>query len=440
MMNRLQFPSLFRQTSGWLLYILLSSMLTGCVSIEAVHDPLYRASAHTSTIIASASASLGGSIRRIEITVTEGRADYCKIRTLNGVAPSAIPCRENASRVIHTCEFPDSPKDAICKYPLDTHPTPLPGSIRDALVHEPSSFHTHPEPKLVTYSAMVETSSGLGISYESTDEITYAAGDYPPGLARPIWWHKEKNLDSKIDIALFPDHLSYGSYDFFLLDVDTVLKGAFLNAGQSFSKLYTQNRNFVNLWAGPFGIFSNGCNGFDPVPQYRNTDIQALIPIVALMDGKALFDRGRNNITCSNIENPGGWAVMDVAVVNNSGRTKAGYEPAHLFIHESGHFVHGFGDEYPGGGNYAKNLCANVFSTKSLCEIAGSNRGMSANTSCERITNGANTIDVWHRVITPPGPLDDLMDNKIQDIDWLTDCRYCVLETFTKCEAGTCFQ
>ena len=435
MMRGSHLLSLHGRKGHWLLYIQLSSMLTGCLSIEAVHDPLYRASPHTSTISASASASWGRSIKRITITVTEGRADYCRMS--NGIAPGAIPCRKNASAVIHTCEFPDSPTSALCKYELATHPLPPPTDfIRSPTEPESHRIRAQYEPRLVTYSAMVESRSAFGVSYDFADEITYAAGDYPPDLARPMWWHKDKTLDSKIDIALFPNDTDYLNYDFFLADVNTVIKGAFFSAGKTVSNMYSDNRKFVNLWAAPFGAFSDGCHGFDPWVRYRTLDIEnTLAPLVAIMDGKTLIHRGRFT-DCADIVYGRGLGTTDVAT-DNSGKTGAGYDPVWLFIHESWHYIHGMGDEYPGGGNIARNPCANVFQSKSDCESVRSARGMDTNTSCDKITDEVTTVNVWHRVT--PGPLDDLMDKNHPDVDWLTDCRYCLRETFTNCESGQCF-
>jgi hypothetical protein len=91
--------------------------VSGFTWISAIHQPLYRGEAHTSTITAEARGGLEKSgIRRITLTVTTGEMTDC---TELGGVPSVIPCRKNATVVQQVCHYPDSPIEAKCQYQLE---------------------------------------------------------------------------------------------------------------------------------------------------------------------------------------------------------------------------------------------------------------------------------------------------------------------------------
>ena len=79
------------------------SLLAGCVGtprITALHDPLYRAQAHQSTITATATETRDG-INQIRIDAIVGELTACS----NGALPSMMPCRARAATITATCGF-----------------------------------------------------------------------------------------------------------------------------------------------------------------------------------------------------------------------------------------------------------------------------------------------------------------------------------------------
>ena len=190
-------------------FILLAVVLyTGCTtSLSVIHNPLYRAAPHTSEITATAKNSSVG-IEKISITVTTGEMTDC---TELGVPPSMIPCRRNASTIVHECNFAGSPSTATCTY-------------SQSLGNQ----------SIVTYSAVAEPVSG---SSRSTSEITYSGG-FPPtaGIARPVWWHRGDPLAGKIDIGYFPDADYMGLYTEFTDDIQVIILGSFFNSSQNLQK------------------------------------------------------------------------------------------------------------------------------------------------------------------------------------------------------------
>ena len=97
---------------GYLLLIPVILAACGGTSIKAIHDPLYRASSHTSTITATARNTSAG-IKKISIIVITGEMTDC---TELGGPASMIPCRRNATTVTQVCNFSGSPSTATCTY------------------------------------------------------------------------------------------------------------------------------------------------------------------------------------------------------------------------------------------------------------------------------------------------------------------------------------
>src|SRR5262245_7396070 len=199
--------------------------LGGCAtSLSVIHDPLYRAAPHTSTITASASNSSSG-IQRIRVTVTTGEMTDC---TELGGAASVIPCRRNATTLVHTCLYGGNPSTAACTY-----------------------SHALGNQAIVTYQAEAQPAMGSAVSSE---EVTYAGGVPPtPGILRPVWWHREQYMVSKINIVFFPDSDYVPFYTEFTTHMGNIVRGAFFNFGQAFASTYTLFRPSMNLWAAPFG-------------------------------------------------------------------------------------------------------------------------------------------------------------------------------------------
>lgn len=357
-------------------------LFAGCATrVSAIHDPLYRASSHTSTITATASNSSVG-IKRVTITVTTGEMTDC---TEQGRPPSIIPCRRNATTITHVCNYSGGPSSVTCTY-------------SQAIGNQ----------AIVSYQVEAEPVSG---SSKSTSEITFSGG-FPPtaGIARPIWWHRDQPMAGKIDIGFFPDQDYAGDYLDFTDDTETIALGAFFNGGQQFSSVYTLFNHNVNLWAAPFGADANGCS----------RSFNSLVtPIAAVSDGEAIVHKNFFR-DCSAIALGGAGSVYG----------KAG-DSDWIFVHESGHFLHGQGDEYCCDGGYATSGgCANVFSSKAACQAAASGHGADASNCVQIGTTGA-----WRN---DDGTLETMVIEN-DNSNWRDDSSYCVIQRFIACGNGSCY-
>jgi hypothetical protein len=356
--------------------------ITGCATrISAMHDPMYQASTHTSTITASATNNTAG-INRIEIAVTTGEMTDC---TETGVPASVVPCRRNASTITHTCNYTGSPSSANCSYSQ---------SLGNQAV--------------VTYKAKAVPTSG---SSRTTSEITYSGG-FPPtaGILRPVWWHRNQSMDSKIDLGFYPDSDYSGLYTEFTDDMEVIAKGAYFNSGQPFASFYTLFNSHMNLWAAPFGADAQGCS---------RTFNALVTPLSAVTDGEAIVHKNDFR-DCASIALGGSGSVY----------AKAG-DPDWIFVHESGHFLHGQGDEYCCDGGYATSGgCANVFSNQAACQAAAPGHNTNA-ANCVQI----GTTGAWRN---DDGAL-ETMEDRTDNSNWQTDSNYCVIQRFVNCSNGNCY-
>lgn len=363
------------------LLLIVAALHTGCAtSVSAIHDPLYRASLHNSTITANARNTSVG-IERIDIVVITGEMTDC---TELGGPPRIIPCRQNASTITHTCNYAGNPSNATCTF-------------TQSLGNE----------SIVTYEATAIPASG---SSRSTNEITYSGG-FPPTaiIARPVWWQRNQARAAKLDLGFFPDADYSGLYTSFTNDMQTIALGSFFNSGQPFSSVYTLFRNSFNLWAAPFGADANGCS---------RSFSTAVSPIVAEMDGQAIVhsDFFRD---CASISLGGSGSVWA-----NAG------DADYILVHESGHFLHGQGDEYDGGGNASAGSCNNVFSTESACQATAPGAGAQASDCVEIGTTGKWRID--------DGNLETMKDRS-DNANFRNNSSQCVIQRFTNCSSGTCY-
>jgi hypothetical protein len=362
--------------------VLLTSIISGCAtSISAVHDPLYRAVTHTSNITATASNTSSG-IERIRITVTTGEMTDC---TELGIAAQAVPCRRNASTIVHTCNYTGAPSNATCTY-------------TQSLGNQ----------AMVTYKAVATPVSG---SSRSTEEVTYAGG-YPPtaGILRPVWWHRGENMAEKIDIGFYPDADYSGLYTEFTNDMEAIALGVFFNPGQPFASTYTLFRPHVNLWAAPFGADAQGCS------RSFNT---LVTPLAAVTDGEAIVHKN-NFRDCASIALGGSGSVY----------AKAG-DADWIFVHESGHFLHGQGDEYCCDGGYGTSGgCANVFSSEAACQAAAPTHNADPGDCVQIGTTGA-----WRN----DDGTSETMANRTDNSDWRDDSGYCVIQRYVNCVNGSCY-
>ena len=95
------------------LVVLAGLSLAACSnpSVSALHDPLYRASSHVSTITAIGSDSQNG-IDSVSISVTAGVLTAC-----NNFTPSLIPCRTAVQSFGRECIFSHERGPAVCRLP-----------------------------------------------------------------------------------------------------------------------------------------------------------------------------------------------------------------------------------------------------------------------------------------------------------------------------------
>lgn len=360
---------------------------TGCAtSLTARHTPLYRASPHSSTIAANATNNQAG-ISQITIQVTRGTMTDC---TELGVAPSVIPCRSGATVSGFGCGWgPTPPASATCSIALSLG-----------------------QQELVTYRVTATPGSG---STRSTPEITYAAG-FPPTafIARPVWWHRGEDLATKIDLGLFPDADYSGDYLGFTNDLETLLTGTFFNSPQEFAQTYTLFRESHNLWAAPFGADAQGCSrAFSP----------AVTPVSAVMDGRAIVHRNDFR-DCASISLGGAGSVW-------AGAGDADW----ILMHESGHFLHGQGDEYCCDGGYGTaGTCRNVFDSQNDCQTYAAANGFAAGL-CQQIASGSTMTGKWR--------MDDAtletMEDRTDSSDWRDNSRSCVQSRYGNCAGGSCY-
>lgn len=361
--------------------IAAASAVSGCAtSVSAIHDPLYRAVTHDSTITANASNSRNG-IQRIDIVVTTGEMTDC---TELGGPARVIPCRRNASTLTHTCNFAGNPSSATCSYTQNLG-----------------------NQSMVTYRATATPGSG---SSRSTTDITYAGG-YPPTafIARPVWWQRGEPFAGKIDVGFFPDADYSGRFTDFTNDIQTIILGAHFNSGQPFAQTYTLFRNNFNLWAAPFGADANGCT---------RTFNASVTPIAAEMDGEAIVHE-TNFRDCAAIAHGGSGSVW----------ADAG-DSDWLYVHESGHFLFAQGDEYDGGGNWSPGPCKNVFLDEAECQAAAPGAGADPDDCVEIGSTGR-----WRN---EGGGLETMKDRS-DNANFRNNSVECVIDRYTDCGSGSCF-
>lgn len=364
------------------LALLILLVLAGCAtSVSVIHDPLYRAVSHASNITATASNSSTG-IRRIRITVTTGEMTDC---TELGLPPSAVPCRRNASTLTYICEYAGKPATATCTY-----------------------SQVLGRNSIVTYQAEAVPVTG---ATQRSEEVTYSGGVPPTaGILRPVWWHRGQAMTSKIDLGFYPDSDYTGLYTEFTDDMETIALGTFFNSGQPFASTYTLFRPSMNLWAAPFGADAQGCS---------RTFNSLVSPLAAVTDGEAIVHKNDFR-DCASIALGGAGSVF----------AKAG-DADWILVHESGHFLHGQGDEYCCDGGYGTSGgCANVFSSQSACQTAAPGHGATAGNCVQIGTTGA-----WRN----DDGLLETMEDRTDDSNWRDDSGFCVTRRFVNCGGGSCY-
>jgi len=389
-----------------LLFISLILLASGCAtSISARHDPIYSAHAHSSTITATATNSQVG-ISAITIEVTTGEMTACGASFL---FPSVVPCRQNATVVQQGCAFVGSPATASCTFTQNLG-----------------------DRRLVTYRATAIPVSG---SSQSTLPITYAGGasltqatfqvplvgtiTMPWEVARPIAWHMEPPTGAtstpadQIDVGFFPEADYNNNYLTFTNQLQPIVLGVFFNTTDAFAQDYTLWRRVHNLWAGPFGATASGCTrAFGGLSAN----------VAAATDGDAIVHT-TNFRDCAAIALGGGGSVW----------AQAG-DPAWLFVHESGHFIHGLGDEYCCDGGYASvSTPRNIFGTQVTCQSAATALGLATST-CAQI-NPAAASPSWHIDI---GQNETMRDRTLTS-DFRASSERAVSNRISACLNGSCY-
>ncbi|MCW7537720.1 hypothetical protein OOT46_07630 [Aquabacterium sp. A7-Y] len=374
--------ALFRSLRCLLALAALGLAATAQARFSVVHDPLYQATTHTSTITASAVDQPYGVVA-IEITVTTGEMTDCSEL---GMGTSVLPCRRGATTVVHRCSYLGWPRQATCSY----------SQVLTAR-------------RLVSYRAVLRPVFGTPVSSE---EVSYAGGTPPAApLARPVVWERMANAGRRIDVGLFPD-ADYGSdYHDFTRDLQTVLLGAFFNDGQSFAQTYTARRRSFNLWAGPAGADAEGC--------LRRVDGDAA-QVAAVLDGQVIVHRNEFR-DCASLSLGGAGSVWGKLT-----------DAAWVFMHESAHFLFGQGDEYccDGGYGYAGD-CGNVFSSSAACRSASLAQGVDPG-ACVTIGNTGS----WRN---DSGGGYETMADRTFESQWLDNSRVCVERRLSRCARSTCY-
>jgi hypothetical protein len=389
-----------RMRSGIVCGLAIAVSGCGSLSVSALHDPLYRASAHTSTITARANDGQKG-VAEIRIVAIDGELTAC---TENGWLPSLIPCRRNAVQRTRICTFSNATSPVSCALGL---------SLGDR--------------RLVTYTVTAKNGGG---STASTDPITYAAGapltqaliqlplfggfTIPWETARPVWWHTGSagggsTPADKIDVGFYPDADFGTNYQAFTTGLQTIALGAFFNTTDQFAKNYGFWKNLFNLWAGPAGADGEGCS---------RSFTGAAATIAGVTDGDAILHQN---------------AFRDCAALALGGagttQTTLG-DAAWVFTHESGHFLQGLGDEYVGGGNASVSDPDNIYGSKASCETAATTLSISQSFCAQIGTTGKWRMDDGNATT---------MEDRVLASDWRTASGIAIGRRVSKCTSGACY-
>lgn len=381
------------------LIVLAALGLAACSnpSVSALHDPLYRASTHVSTITAIGSDSKDG-IDSVSISITAGVLTAC-----NNFTPSLIPCRTAVQSFGRECIFSHERGPAVCRFALQLG-----------------------DRSLITYTAFAKSANGRTAK---TTPITYAGGapltqttinvgffsfTQPWETARPVWWHTDLPLGQaaadKIDIGFFPDADWGNNYQGFTSGMQTIARGSFFDGSDLFSNFYRFWKNEFNLWAGPAGG-----DGEDNCVRGLGGSAAT---VASALDGKAIVHQN-NFRDCSDIA-LGGLGTSQSTLT----------DAAWVFTHESGHFLHGLGDEYQGGGNGNTSDPANTWTSKAACQSAAPGLGLNAS-QCAQI----GTTGFWH---VDDGNLTTMRDRNLAS-DWRTASGLALGRRMTKCTGGACY-
>ena len=362
-------------------------------SVWAVHDPLYSNRKHRSTITARAENAAYG-LKDITLYVTSGAVVDCS-ELYSGIPRSVFPCRAEASVLNRTCRFPDGATRGECSYETDLAVD-----------------------SIVTYRAVATPVRGPTVSSPS---ITYSSGQPEGRSARPVWWHTDRapgtSSRSRISLALFPGRKYTSSKSRYLKFADKVTQivgRAFFDDKTAFAKAYTSNRHLFDLWVGPAGV------KLDLKKPCTLVYDKATGPLRSLVD-TAAFVHFTNYRDCGSISLKGDGTVSANEDTNGW-----------ILVHESGHFMFGLGDEYPGGGHKSCSSPYNLFSSERECRRTAKDLGVSES-ACRPVEKGSNMFRI------DDGSAETMDADEIAKSSFQVSSAAAVRNRFERCRLGHCY-
>lgn len=386
-----------------LLLGLVPPLLAGCAGtpvVKALHNPLYRAENHTSTITVRATEPRDG-IAEIRINAVVGELTACPTGVFS--FPSLIPCRTSAMSVGAVCNFANVKTEVSCSLPIAITPR-----------------------RLVTYSATARsgrniTSSAPAITYaggapltQATVRLPFSTITQPWETARPIIWRTDTpslatDRGDKIDWGLVPD-ADMPTYRAFTDDLQPMVLALFYTDTNSFSQWTRFWRGLFNVWAGPAGADGEGCS---------RSFGGAASTVSAVFDGTQILHRNDFR-DCASISLGGGSGTV---------QTNLG-DATWVMLHEAGHFLFGLGDEYDGGGNASISTPKNVFPTKAACESASASNSLPI-AQCQQI----GSTGTWRN----DDGLATTMEDRTLTSDWRTLAGRAMSNRISRCASGACY-
>ena len=379
----------------------LLAACAGTPVVSALHNPLYRAENHTSTITVRATEPRDG-IAEIHIRAVVGELTACNAGTFS--FPSLIPCRRNAMALGAICTFANVKTEVSCSLPIAITPQ-----------------------RLVSYTASARsggnrTSTAPDVTYAGGAPLTQATLTLPFGgsipiaweTARPIIWRTDApssatDRGDKIDWGLVPD-ADMPSYRAFTDDLQPLVLSLFYTDTNNFTQWTRFWKGVFNIWAGPTGGNGEGCT---------RTFAEPAATVRAAFDGTQILHRNAFR-DCASISLGGGAGTA---------QTNLG-DASWVMLHEAGHFLFGLGDEYVGGGNSSISTPKNVFGSKAACESASTSNSLPTS-QCAQI----GTTGTWRN----DDGQNTTMEDRILSSDWRTLSSRALGTRINKCTSGACY-
>jgi hypothetical protein len=448
-------------------FALFAGLLAGCASsptIDVRHDPVYRAEVHTSNIDVMAASEHG--IDHIDVVLLYGPLAACERDHL----PSLFPCREYGEAQSFTCSFatrappPSSntiarigalPKSAHCPIAHDLDALTLLTYRATAVDGAGKSVTT----RFITFSGGAPASGTVarreGPGGNGPPEPTGVIGNldlidtlappprgpYAEDVLRPMWltadgppgaWPATQDitldLRHHLDVAFFPDPDWGDDYRAFSDATGRDIAGRvlFLDAygynGRKYVEAYRFWRSNFAYWVGPSGASTPGrvCGlKFTGWPDAMRavTDGQVIVHQTFFRDCAFLGPHSSGTVS---------GTAGDVD---------------YIFVHESGHFLYGMGDEYPEDGidHGSVSNPPNTYPTKEQCEAVATQYSYPTSW-CIPIGDSSG----WWRVSQDPGPYQDIMDGSrgfptgYLSTDWYDTNHDVILKQMAKCQQGGC--